>query len=102
MGPYLKQDGGSGLRVGYVVDDQAAEHEKSPLPPSLPLLQHADLEDKLVLLRVDHNVIKKGTFGGGLFALSLLVAMHSFGHMCHAPLGRLGFSLHGTCLSPWI
>lgn len=58
--PYLKQrDGnGSGLRVGYTVDDQ--EHDKQPLDPGLPLLQHADLEDKIVLLRVDHNVVKKG------------------------------------------
>jgi len=26
----------------------------------LPLLQHADVENKVVLLRVDHNVVKKG------------------------------------------
>ena len=60
MGPYLKQkDGnGNGMRVGYTVDDQ--EHDKEPLVATLPLLQHADLEDKVVLLRVDHNVVKKG------------------------------------------
>jgi len=27
---------------------------------SLPLLQHADLNDKIVLIRFDHNVVKKG------------------------------------------
>lgn len=60
MTPYLKQkDGnGNGLRVGYTVEDQ--EHDKVPLDARLPLLQHADLEDKVVLLRVDHNVVKKG------------------------------------------
>jgi phosphoglycerate kinase len=30
------------------------------IDPALPLLQDADLEDKVVLLRVDHNVVKKG------------------------------------------
>jgi phosphoglycerate kinase len=30
------------------------------IDPKLPLLQNADLEDKVVLLRVDHNVVKKG------------------------------------------
>jgi len=30
------------------------------LDPRLPLLQNADLENKVVLLRVDHNVVKKG------------------------------------------
>lgn len=62
MGPYLKsgKDGnGNGLRVGYMVDDH--EHDdREPLDARLPLLQHADLEDKVVLLRVDHNVVKKG------------------------------------------
>lgn len=28
--------------------------------PRLPLIQNADLKDKLVLVRVDHNVVKKG------------------------------------------
>ncbi|GAQ84339.1 phosphoglycerate kinase [Klebsormidium nitens] len=28
--------------------------------PRLPLVQDADLQDKIVLLRVDHNVVKKG------------------------------------------
>ncbi|MEW5724064.1 MAG: phosphoglycerate kinase [Thermodesulfobacteriota bacterium] len=30
------------------------------LDPRLPLLQDADLKDKVVLVRVDHNVVKKG------------------------------------------
>ena len=30
------------------------------LNPGLPLLQQADLRDKVVLVRVDHNVVKKG------------------------------------------
>jgi phosphoglycerate kinase len=30
------------------------------LDPRLPLIQQADLEDKVVLVRVDHNVVKKG------------------------------------------
>ncbi|MFA4917108.1 MAG: phosphoglycerate kinase [Syntrophales bacterium] len=30
------------------------------LDPKLPLLQDADVENKIVLLRVDHNVVKKG------------------------------------------
>jgi len=30
------------------------------LPIPLPLLQEADLKDKIVLVRVDHNVVKKG------------------------------------------
>ena len=60
MGPYLNQkdSNGNGMRVGYTVDDH--EHDKEPLIATLPLLQHADLEDKVVLLRVDHNVVKKG------------------------------------------
>ena len=32
------------------------------LDPRLPLLQEADLKDKVVLLRVDHNVVKKGKY----------------------------------------
>ncbi len=32
----------------------------SELNPDLPLLQDAELKDKLVLVRVDHNVVKKG------------------------------------------
>lgn len=58
MGPYINPDNGGGLRVGYVVDEQ--ERGKAPLNASLPLLQHADLDGKIVLLRVDHNVVKKG------------------------------------------
>lgn len=30
------------------------------LDPRLPLIQNADLKDKIVLVRVDHNVVKKG------------------------------------------
>ena len=30
------------------------------LDPGLPVIQDADLEDKIVLVRVDHNVVKKG------------------------------------------
>ena len=30
------------------------------IDPRLPLLQNADLTDKIVLVRVDHNVVKKG------------------------------------------
>ncbi len=32
----------------------------SALDPRLPLLQNADLRDKVVLVRFDHNVVKKG------------------------------------------
>jgi len=31
-----------------------------PLDPGLPVIQEADLEGKIVLFRVDHNVVKKG------------------------------------------
>ena len=34
--------------------------EEQALDPRLPLMQQADLQDKIVLLRVDHNVVKKG------------------------------------------
>jgi phosphoglycerate kinase len=33
---------------------------KTQLDPKLPLLQDADVENKIVLLRVDHNVVKEG------------------------------------------
>lgn len=33
---------------------------RSELDPRLPLIQDADLHDKIVLVRVDHNVVKKG------------------------------------------
>jgi len=33
---------------------------KPDIDPRLPLIQNADLEGKLVLVRVDHNVVKKG------------------------------------------
>lgn len=57
MTPYLQKEH-NGMNVGYVVDD--LENDRVPLDPRLPLLQHADLENKVVLLRVDHNVVKKG------------------------------------------
>jgi phosphoglycerate kinase len=31
------------------------------IDPKLPLLQNADVENKIVILRVDHNVVKKGS-----------------------------------------
>jgi len=34
--------------------------EKGKLDPQLKLIQQADLKNKVVLLRVDHNVVKKG------------------------------------------
>ncbi|MBW2193257.1 MAG: phosphoglycerate kinase, partial [Deltaproteobacteria bacterium] len=34
--------------------------KNSELDPRLPLSQDADLKDKIVLVRVDHNVVKKG------------------------------------------
>jgi phosphoglycerate kinase len=34
--------------------------EKAELDPRLRLIQQADMKDKVVLLRVDHNVVKKG------------------------------------------
>ena len=34
--------------------------EKGKLDPRLKLIQQADMKDKMVLLRVDHNVVKKG------------------------------------------
>ena len=34
--------------------------ERLKMDERLPLLQEADLRDKIVLLRVDHNVVKKG------------------------------------------
>ncbi|CAK9199178.1 unnamed protein product [Sphagnum troendelagicum] len=58
MVPYVPYPPGQG-KVGYTVPEgQEDGHEL--LDPSLPLLQHADLKDKVVLLRVDHNVVKKG------------------------------------------
>lgn len=33
---------------------------RQELDPRLPLIQDADLHDKIVLVRVDHNVVKKG------------------------------------------
>jgi phosphoglycerate kinase len=35
-------------------------HMEQVIDPKLPLLQDADVENKVVLLRVDHNVVKKG------------------------------------------
>eukprot|EP01018_Ginkgo_biloba_P035270 Gb_14561 [translate_table: standard] len=54
MAPYTPENG---MRVGYSVDD-GLDHVD--VDPRLPLLQDADLKDKVVLLRVDHNVVKKG------------------------------------------
>ncbi len=45
------------VRAGYFVGDGV---DQVKLDPRLPLLQEADLRDKIVLLRVDHNVVKKG------------------------------------------
>jgi len=61
MAPYLPGDhlNGQVMKVGYSVDD-GKDSGTSFLDPGLPLLQHADLKDKVVLLRVDHNVVKKG------------------------------------------
>ena len=51
------------MKVGYSVVDDAMDLT-SELDPRLPLLQDAhagdNLQDKVVLLRVDHNVVKKG------------------------------------------
>lgn len=60
MAPYTPGDhlGYGQMKVGYSVDDGAMESVN--LDPRLPLLQHANLKDKVVLLRVDHNVVKKG------------------------------------------
>ncbi len=59
MASYVPYPPGLG-KVGYMVPEgQEDGHEL--LDPRLPLLQRADLKDKVVLLRVDHNVVKKGT-----------------------------------------
>lgn len=47
----------NGVHVGYSVDDGM---DQVKMDERLPLLQEADLRDKIVLLRVDHNVVKKG------------------------------------------
>lgn len=57
MAPYSPESGVI-MKVGYSVDDG---RDPADLDPRLPLLQDADLHDKVVLLRVDHNVVKKGT-----------------------------------------
>lgn len=46
------------IKVGYSVEEG---QETMHLDSRLPVLQHADLRDKVVLLRVDHNVLKKGS-----------------------------------------
>ncbi|KAI5057283.1 hypothetical protein GOP47_0027298 [Adiantum capillus-veneris] len=56
MAPYSPENGMI-MNVGYSVDDG---RDPADLDPRLPLLQDADLQDKVVLLRVDHNVVKKG------------------------------------------
>lgn len=52
-----KYNSENGLGVGYSVEDGSDQVE---IDPRLPLLQDVDLRDKVVLLRVDHNVVKKG------------------------------------------
>ena len=37
-----------------------AKEEMTMLDPRLPLVQDADLDGKVVLVRLDHNVVKKG------------------------------------------
>jgi phosphoglycerate kinase len=58
MAPYIPGDQ-IGMKVGYSVEEGC--RDPALLDERLPLLQHADLRDKVVLLRVDHNVVKKGT-----------------------------------------
>ena len=48
------------MKVGYSVDDGLIDGLRSDLDPRLPLLQDAHLRDKVVLIRVDHNVVKQG------------------------------------------
>jgi phosphoglycerate kinase len=74
MAPYVPGDHMSygQMKVGYSVDEGAMESVN--LDPRLPLLQHADLKDKVVLLRVDHNVVKKGTY--------LLLPILFLPHLC--------------------
>eukprot|EP00246_Nothoceros_aenigmaticus_P011829 TRINITY_DN337_c0_g1_i5.p1 TRINITY_DN337_c0_g1~~TRINITY_DN337_c0_g1_i5.p1 ORF type:complete len:418 (-),score=75.20 TRINITY_DN337_c0_g1_i5:8-1261(-) len=55
MIPYNSPE--SGLAVGYGVEDG---RDPADLDPRLPVVQDADLQDKVVLLRVDHNVVKRG------------------------------------------
>ena len=50
----------NGMKVGYSVDDGLIDGLRSDLDPRLPLLQDAHLRDKVVLIRVDHNVVKQG------------------------------------------
>ncbi|CAK9234723.1 unnamed protein product [Sphagnum jensenii] len=57
MAPYIPGDQ-IGMKVGYSVEEGC--RDPALLDERLPLLQHADLRDKVVLLRVDHNVVKKG------------------------------------------
>ncbi|GLJ15673.1 hypothetical protein SUGI_0257780 [Cryptomeria japonica] len=51
MAPYTCQNG---MGIGYCVDD--GRYSLEHVDKMLPLLQNADLMDKVVLLRVDHNV----------------------------------------------
>src|SRR5512143_4099916 len=39
---------------------QGGETPMTTLDPRLPLVQNADLDGKVVLVRLDHNVVKKG------------------------------------------
>lgn len=57
MAPYGQENGL--MKIGYSVDDGIWENDKIA-DQRLPLLSDADLKDKIVLLRVDHNVVKKG------------------------------------------
>ena len=41
-------------------DSSTTTTAKPAVDPKLPLLQNADLENKVVLIRVDHNVVKEG------------------------------------------
>ena len=50
----------NGMKVGYSVDDGSIDGLRSDLDSRLPLLQDAQLRDKVVLIRVDHNVVKQG------------------------------------------
>ncbi|KAJ7542632.1 hypothetical protein O6H91_09G004100 [Diphasiastrum complanatum] len=57
MPPYTAELFHGLMHVGYSVDDG---RDGARPDESLPLLEDADLEDKVVLLRVDHNVVRKG------------------------------------------
>lgn len=61
MEPYMPEHNllNSGkIMVGYTVEEG---QEIMHLDSRLPVIQNANLKDKIVLLRVDHNVVKKGS-----------------------------------------